>query len=133
MSRYYKKLLTKLDLAQPKVHLWRAIVFAIAATLILFTAFFAVHPKVISVTADTSAADSQFEFERNVDTNSDEFASEANSENYDELARDVDSGNHDSLARLIDTNVDALISDVDSPNRDVLIRAENGNYDQLAK
>ncbi|MCG3227797.1 MAG: hypothetical protein H7645_12825 [Candidatus Heimdallarchaeota archaeon] len=132
MSRFYKKLLVRLGFVQPHVHLWRAIVFAIAATLILFTAFFAVHPKVISVTADVSTTDNQLEFERNVDTNYDEFARNIDT-NYDEFARDVDSGNHDSLARSIDTNVDALISDVDSPNRDMLIRAEDGNYDQLAK
>ena len=133
MSRFYKKLLVRLDLAQPHVHLWRAIVFAIIAALILFTAFFAVHPKVISVTADVSTTDNQLDFDRNVDTNYDAFAQEADSGNYDEFARDVDSGNRDSLARSIDTNVDALISDVDSPNRDMLIRAEDGNYDQLAK
>lgn len=147
MSRFYKKLLTRLGVAQPKIHLWRAIVFAIAAALILFSAFFAVHPKVISVTADASVTDIQLEFERNVDTgnydefaravdsgNYDEFAKDVGAGNYDELARNVDAGNHDSLARSVDTgNVDALISDVDSPNQDMLIRAETGNYDQLAR
>jgi hypothetical protein len=147
LSRYYKKLLSRLTLEQPKVHTWRAILFAIAAALILFTAFFAVQPKVISVTADVSGADIQFDFERDADTgnydelardadngNYDEFAKDVDTGNYDELARRVDAGNHDALARTVDTgNMDSLICDVDGSNHDMLIRDDIGNYELLSK
>jgi hypothetical protein len=133
MSRNYKKLLTRFCVEQPNIHLWRAIILAIAASLILFTAFFAVHPKVISVTADAPGID-EFDFARDADVgNYDELARDADAGNYDELARDGTGGAVDELAQEARGNLDLLIAAADTPGHDMLIREDSGNYDQLAK
>jgi len=143
MSRNYKKLLAHFSLEQPNVHLWRAIIFAIAASLLLFSAFFAVHPRIISVTADAAGMD---EFD---------FAATETRGNYDELARDITNGNDDQLAseekvgyqdqlaseekvgyedqlahEEVRGNAESFISRIDTGNQDMLISA--GYKDLLA-
>jgi hypothetical protein len=98
MSRYFKKLITRFEIEQPRIHLWRAIVFAACAALIMFAAFFAYDPKVISVTAE-SAADAQFDFNK-ADNAIDYVLARADSEgNTDVLAEAYEPGNVIELAR----------------------------------
>ena len=136
MNRNYKKLITQIDIEQPNVHLWRAIIFAAFASLLLFAAFFAINPKVISVSAERATADTQLDFEGANDYVNDYVLARADGEgNVDELAEAYEPGNVMELARADgEGNVDELAEAYGRGNVIELARADGeGNVDELAR
>ncbi len=136
MSRYFKKLITRFEIEQPRIHLWRAIVFAACAALVLFAAFiFAYDPKVISVTAEQAVADAQFDFNK-ADNAIDYVLARADSEgNTHELAEAYEPGNVIELARTkSEGNTHELAQVLEPGNVIELARAEGeGNTHELAR
>ena len=135
MTRYFKKLITRFEIEQPRVHLWRAIVFGACAALILFAAFiFAYDPKVISVTAEQSVADAQFDFNA-ADNANDYVLARADSEgNTHVLAEAYEPGNVIELARADSEGNTHVLAEAYEPGNVIeLARAGGeGNTHELA-